>query len=252
MSPEIRPKYANAALDSYGQAVGKGERDDPFHYAPSLVARILDTPGQEMASHTFSHYYCLEPGQGLEAFEADLAAFGRIADTWGFMPRSIVFPRNQLNLDYGPALARNGYFAYRGNPAGFSACEAGTSAGLGRRILRSADLYVNIYGRHTYAPSGDNPGGLRNVPASFMFRPWTPRLATFEWLRLRRLMASLRYAVRSNQIMHIWFHPHNFGLHTDENMRVLDDFLEIFTKYRDEYGLLSLGMKDASRQILCL
>lgn len=114
--PALRPDYRRGELDPCAVPVGSGEGDDPFHYAPSLVRRILDTPGQELASHTFGHYYCLEEGQGADHFAADLDAFGRAAALYGVSPLSIVFPRNQHNPAYGGLLSAAGYRAYRGNP----------------------------------------------------------------------------------------------------------------------------------------
>src|SRR5690606_35067847 len=61
-TPALRPHYADGRLDPYDEPVGEGEHDDPIHYAPSLIARIRETPRQELATHTFSHYYCGDPG----------------------------------------------------------------------------------------------------------------------------------------------------------------------------------------------
>ena len=59
-SPSIRPQYKNPKLDAYAETTGDNEDDDPIHYASSLIARIAKTPKQEIATHTFSHYYCQE------------------------------------------------------------------------------------------------------------------------------------------------------------------------------------------------
>lgn len=61
--PNVRPTYDDALLDPYGEPVGNDERDDPLPFAPSLVAAILARRGQEIGTHNFSHFYCLEPGQ---------------------------------------------------------------------------------------------------------------------------------------------------------------------------------------------
>ena len=104
--PRERPGYADARLDPYREVVGEGEADDPFHYAPSLISLIQTGPRQEIATHTFSHYYCLEPGQGREAFSADIASAVAIARDRGIDITSIVFPRNQVNPDYAEEVRR--------------------------------------------------------------------------------------------------------------------------------------------------
>src|SRR5262249_3591019 len=75
-APVLRPQYADPRLSPYADIlrVGASEAQDPLHYGASLIDRIRRAPRQEIATHTFSHYYCNEPGQDLAAFEADLAA----------------------------------------------------------------------------------------------------------------------------------------------------------------------------------
>ena len=58
----------------YLAEVGADEERDPYHYGLSLIRRILAYPAQEIGTHTFSHFYCLEEGGDTAAFRADLAA----------------------------------------------------------------------------------------------------------------------------------------------------------------------------------
>ncbi|MHA1528665.1 MAG: hypothetical protein ACTSVG_06570 [Alphaproteobacteria bacterium] len=94
--PELRPGYAARNLSPYDDLdrIGETERDDPYHFALSLIRQIAATPGQEVATHTFSHFYCLEPGQTVAEFGADLAAARTAAKAIGITLESIVFPRN--------------------------------------------------------------------------------------------------------------------------------------------------------------
>ena len=54
--------------------LGRDEIEDPFHFGRSLLEQIRSYPGQEVGTHTFSHYFCLEPTQDLAVFRADLEA----------------------------------------------------------------------------------------------------------------------------------------------------------------------------------
>ena len=72
--PGERPTYSRSELDPYAEAIGIDEEHDPEHLAASLVDLIRAGNGQEVGSHTFSHYYCLEPGQDEATFRADLSA----------------------------------------------------------------------------------------------------------------------------------------------------------------------------------
>src|SRR3546814_9234323 len=62
-----------------------------------MVRRILQCPDQEIATHSYSHYYCLEPGQTDDQFRADLRAATAQLREWNIDCRSIVFPRNQYD-----------------------------------------------------------------------------------------------------------------------------------------------------------
>src|SRR5262245_45984465 len=47
--PARPPPCVRGRLSPYGclAGLGENERDDPFHFAPSLIARIAETPNQE-------------------------------------------------------------------------------------------------------------------------------------------------------------------------------------------------------------
>jgi peptidoglycan/xylan/chitin deacetylase (PgdA/CDA1 family) len=79
--PKLRPGYANRLLDGYAwfDKIGENEETAPCFYAPGLLQEIAATPGQEIGSHTFCHYYCREEGQTLEEFEEDMCAAKAIA-----------------------------------------------------------------------------------------------------------------------------------------------------------------------------
>ena len=249
-SPTRRARYADPRLDPYGEPVGDGEADDPFHYAPSLVARIREAPRQELATHTFSHYYCREPGQDAAAFAADLASAVAIAETWGVPLRSIVFPRNQHEPAYDGALRAAGIRCYRGTQAAWMhrATRAGeTTAAV--RAARYADAFVPLSGPCTTRWDAlVQSSGLVDVPASFFLRP-----ATGDWrdeLQHRRIHGAMRHAARTGAICHLWWHPHNFGADVDANVAALRRLLERWRELRDATGMESLGMAEVAERAL--
>lgn len=248
LSPSVRPRYANPRLDAYAVAAGEGEEDDPLHYAPSLVRRIAETPGQELATHTFSHFYCLEPGQSREAFAADLAAAAEAARPFGAPMRSIVFPRNQHNPLYDGVLRDAGIVAYRGNPRGWMHRPAGVAGQtLAVRLARGADAFVPITGERGWAWSDLRPeNGLCNVPASFFLRPARPGVPALDALSLRRLTRAMESAARGGRVLHVWWHPHNFGVNLEANLARLRALLDTFAACRDRWGMRVLTMADAA------
>ena len=248
--PEIRPSYTQGRLDPYAflDEIGEDERSDPFHYAPSLLDAIAAVPGQEIASHTFSHYYCLEDGQTGEAFEADLQAAAAIGDSFGNVIESLVFPRGQHNPSYNPVLERLGVKAYRTQPNFFP--YRPRSAGqenLAHRGFRLLDSYVPLGGFHTDLPRPD-PGGPVPLRSGLFLRPFASSRRRLESLRMHRTKRAMREAARKGQDFHLWWHPHNFGTHTEENLAALSETLGEYRSLREHYGWPSHNMGEAAAE----
>jgi len=244
-APSVRPGYANGSLCPYRYLEQSADIDPRYHFAPELVELIAATPGQEVASHTFSHYYCREAGQTVAAFRADLAAAVRIAAARGIVLRSLVFPRNQWNPDYLDVLAEHGITAYRGNEDGWLyAATDHVGQNAMRRMGRLFDSYVNLSGHHTYTLEDCAGKPPLNIPASRFLRPHEPRLAWLDGLRLRRITRAMRHAARRHEVFHLWWHPHNFGVDTDQNMGFLARVIDEFERLREREGMRSLGMTE--------
>src|SRR5690606_4769577 len=135
---------------------------------------------QEVATHTFSHYYCGEPGASPDTFRADLQAAKRIAEARGVALRAAVFPRNQAGPAYVRVLAEDGLGVYRGNPPGWLwRVEVGASGRCRlRRLCRVHDGYFPLGGDDTVGWDDLLEEGVTvNVRASRFLRPYDPRLA---------------------------------------------------------------------------
>ncbi|MGZ3420119.1 MAG: hypothetical protein ACXVEE_19750 [Polyangiales bacterium] len=140
---------------------------------------------------------------------------------------------------------------YRGNERSWMyRARPGEGEHWSRRAARLADAYVDLTGPNVTAWSElATADGLIDVPSSRFLRPYSGRLARLEEPRLRRIEASLEAAAREGKVMHLWWHPHNFGAHTAENLKVLDRVLGAYERLRDRYGMLSLSMADAAERV---
>jgi len=248
--PARRPRYRRGDLspyDAFGD-VGENEREDPYHFASSLVRRIAASPGQEIATHTFGHYYCLEEGAGPDALRDDLgAAIAITRDKIGRTPRSIVFPRNQFDDETVSVCGALGLVAYRGNPHGWAyRARRDHDESPVRRALRLMDAYAPITGSHVRRPTVNGTRGPVDVAATRYLRPYTPRLRGLEPLRLRRLRREMQRAARDGLVCHFWWHPHDFGRHLNENLAVLAQLLTCFRDLRERVGMESLTMDEVS------
>jgi peptidoglycan/xylan/chitin deacetylase (PgdA/CDA1 family) len=242
--PSVMPGYLRRELSPYFMDSIVREHPKLFFGRP-LVFQILDTPGQEIASHSYSHFYCDEEGATPEQFAADLVSARLIGAEMGITYRSFVFPRNQIPDTFLTELNLAGYQVYRGNPDHwlyrYGHFVAGGPAG---RVIRLTDAYFPISGDHGATVSLDR--GLVNVPGSLFLRPWSRRLSAFEPVRLMRLKRAMTAAAESGGIFHLWWHPHNFGLNLEENLAMLVSLLKHYIILRDKYDMQSVQMADFS------
>lgn len=250
--PALQPAYTNPALSNYNHITGIGdnEQQDLFHFAPSMVKMIAAAPHQELATHTLSHYYCLEKGQTVDTFKADLEAALAVARRQDIALESLVFPRNQYNSQYVAASAEKGIKAYRGNPSNWlyqASDDEGQS--LLRRGLRLLDSYVNLTGHHCYSLAEVGATSPCNIGASRFLRPYSRRLKILESLRLRRITGGLTLAAKTGSIYHLWWHPHNFGVNLEENLAFLRRILDHYKGLQKSYGMESLSMGELARNL---
>ncbi len=254
-APRLRPRYENPALSAYENLpdIELREHSDSIFFAPSLIEKITRTPHQEIGTHSFSHYYCLEAGQTFETFQQDLRAACVSARMHGSVIRSFVFPKNQVRSDYLKACAELGIVAYRGNPLSWLyRADPDHKQILVRRFARLLDAYVPITGNNCSAASfqsvtKDLPV---NIPASRYLRPHSPFLSILEPLRFWRIKRDMIIAAKSAQRFHLWWHPHDFGANLAVNLAFLRRILNCFASLRESYGMESLNMEEAAARSL--
>ena len=252
--PRRRPAYRNPLLDPYRllMSLGDNEEEDPYHYAPSLIARVATTAGQAIGSHTFAHYYCLEEGQQLGSFTDDLAAAQSLAQQRGYGGlHSLVFPRNQYRSDYFPALTGQGYTTYRSNPRSwFWQTRSGKETTLSQRAVRLADNYLPLGSKTSFITTAA-VDGLHEVPASRFLRPYVKRLDGYggQELKIRRILREMHAAARSQRHYHLWWHPHNLATDPDRNLAALTRILIHYQQLHQLYGWESHSMESFVREI---
>jgi hypothetical protein len=246
--PRARPQYSDTSLDPYRENTGLTEADDPLHFAPGLIETIKNYPTQEIGTHTLSHYYCLAQGQTRETFAADLDCALEIAIKRGIKIQSIVFPRNQHNPGYDDILINRGIISYRGNQKHPAYSIHGWHKAPYKRLFRLLDSYANLSG--PYLAPWDRlltPNGLFNISASLYLRPYTAKLSSWEELRIHRVNQAMEKAAQQRRILHLWWHPCDFGAYSKENLDGLRKILLEFRKCSEEYGMVSLNMAGAAR-----
>lgn len=247
-APELRPTYVRQELSPYGALDRPGlDTDSICYFAPHLVREICSRPHQEIATHTFSHFYCGEPGQTAAQFEADLSAAIAISTAHGCSPTGLVFPRNQCNEQYLPVLLRQGVHTYRGLQSVWM-LQRGASwwSTSVRRCMRLADNYIRLSRDLSTEPRRARKLP-HNVPGSRFLRPYSPTFRPLAPLRSHRLCQEMTAAAESGKIYHLWWHPHNFGRNVTENLGFLEGLLHHARHLRDVYDFRSMTMAEVAR-----
>jgi peptidoglycan/xylan/chitin deacetylase (PgdA/CDA1 family) len=240
--PAERPGYQKKEYDPYPY-LEQNELEKIYHFAPALIEQIKKTPGQEIGTHTFSHFYTLEKNTTIGQFKSDLRSAIAIAKEKGIEIKSIVFPRNQYSDEHINACLQEGIKIYRGNEhSGVYKPISRENEHIFRKGIRFADTYINMTGHHCHAvPSASE---IINVPASRFLRPHNPKFKMFDGLKLRRIKQGIKFAANHDLIYQLWWHPHNFGKYMDENFKFLEQVLGFYHQLNREGKIESQNLAE--------
>lgn len=245
--PSDLPNYKDSNLGPY-EYIQQNDLEPKYHFADSTIRKIIEIPGQELASHTMSHFYCLEEGQNFINFEQDLKKNIEVFKIkYGKEIESIVFPRNQVNPGYKDILIDNGILIYRGNETNWI-YKNKMNYQL-RRFLRQIDSFINITGSNTFIINRPANGKLLNISSSRFLRPVNLKFSLLNKLRLNRIKSQMNYAAKNGQIFHLWWHPHNFGNSIEKNSEFLIKIVEHFKKLQKKYDFKSLNMRQLKENL---
>jgi peptidoglycan/xylan/chitin deacetylase (PgdA/CDA1 family) len=239
--PSLLPTYDNANLNpyKYGQEHQKSNLDK-FFFAPNLIKDIQSVSGQELATHTYSHYYCLEKGQTIEQFDADLKQAQVMANKFDSELKSLVFPRNQFNKDYLDVCENNKIETVRSNPESWY-WDVTKKETIITKLVRSGDAYLP-FGKKSYSSDTIINEAVVSQSASRFFRPQN-KIDLLNSARVLRMQNEIIQAAKKGEVYHLWWHPHNFGIDTNGAIKSLKSILETYLKCKELYQMESLTMK---------
>lgn len=244
-APQLKPSYREKSYSAY-EWVKQHGLNPTYHFAPELIKLILDTPGQELGSHSFAHYYTLMRGQTPEQWRMDLRAAQLIAmDKFQLQLRSLVFPRNHINLQYLKICKEEGFTQVRSNPNDWFWQETQFENTL-KKIYRTADCFIGLGGRSSfpreaiYQESENHPV---EIPASRLLRPYYAKSRLVNIWRLNRVKNEMTLAAKKQEVYHLWWHPHNFANSPAASLAELESLILHFKTLRDKYGMQSNSMQ---------
>lgn len=240
--PKEKPNYANKSLNPY--RFGLEHKDivpESLFFAPDLVHKIQQTPFQEMATHSYSHYYCLEKGESLQAFDADLERAVAVAQRFNLPLKSLVFPRNQYTESHIQLCAKWGIESVRTNPNIWFWDNECTKSPLLKKVFRTGDAYMPIANMVYEKNQIKSNTGVILQPASRFYRPFGSS-QTQRLLHRKRVFDEMTAAAKNNNIYHLWWHPHNFGNEPEICLQELKMLINHFIKLQEKYGMQSNTM----------
>lgn len=227
--PSELPKFNNDKFSSYSY-LEQIENEKEQFFNVNIINNILKDKNQEFASHSFSHLFVQEDGITQQDFNNDLISFSKVYKDNESIS-SFVFPRNQIN--YLNVLRDNNYKVFRGNKQNWFYY-------TNSKLARLSRLYNLHFGSNKLGTTNIvYEEGLINIAGTIFLRPFDKTFLTN--LRIRRIKKVLKYAKDNNKIVHLWWHPHNFGINLKENINMLNEILD----YSKNLGLESFTMKEA-------
>ena len=250
--PKILPRYRDERLCPYRYIAHLEEEEKKrkeflkVHFAPASIEMIGKTAGQEIATHTFSHYYTAEPEIVPEAFEADIESALKRALEEGVEIESIVFPRNQIDEKSLENIFEAGVKNFRGNPEHPIYRDGEVNKSFLQRVYRLIDTYFDLSGPHISLPVREKER-VCELKSSIFLRPYNRNLKFLEDLKLRRIQKAIEKAAIERKNFHLWWHPHNFGTNMEKNLDNLEKILHFFSKMREKHDMLSLNMSELGR-----
>ncbi len=247
--PNQLPHYQNSKLSAYsfGEKI-KSKETEKYCFAPKVIQKINGTAGQELGTHTYSHYYCLETGPKKEDFQADLQMAVKVSKNVNSTLKSLVFPRNQIKEDYLDICRSLGLVNVRSNPSSWYWSDT-QSETLSTKLARTGDAYFSL-GKKSYSSEGlkVHENGLIEQKASRFLRPVENNFLLRK-LKITRILSEMTYAAKNNQVYHLWWHPHNFGHKPEESLKDLKILIAHYLNLKNTYAFQSLTMQQLGESL---
>jgi len=196
---------------------------------------LLNNKLIEIGSHTYSHIFCEEVD--IETFNSDVSAMNIISKKNNIKFKSMVFPRNQYNLNNIKILQQNGYTHFRNvlQKWYLKTSKYSDESKIKRFLVRllellplKRDVEIKIIEE------------LISVSDSRFFRIYPPGLLgkLVTPLYIMVLKNEFKKNIRRRGLYHIWFHPHNL-IKNPNGFIQLDAFLEYYSKFKNKNQSIS-------------
>jgi len=217
----------------------------PQWYAEDVLEAIVSHPvAQEIACHTLTHRF-IEPGSdGRRVFREELQRFRTLCDELYLeQPTTFIYPK--AKMAHFDILLDEGFRSIRGPESKWFESLPGTRIPAALRLMDA---------RLARPPRVDLPErlpcGLWVLPSSQFYSPF---LSVGKYLsvsaRVRKAVKGLRLAAERKQVYHLWTHPFNLGVRTEELLAGLDEILQEARRLSDAGRLEVMSMAELTGKL---
>lgn len=242
--------YTNSKINSYNYIdLIRIEDDNCYYFGNALINQIKEVDNQKIGSHSFSHYYAKELGQTIHDFERDVEMFDRVLlKYFDVKAKTYIPPRFQHNSKYNEILKKNGYNSYRGIRN-----EKMKQSKLPKFLIKKIkflDRYFNLLGKRSYyLKEVMIEEGIYNIKESYYMRPFKSNNFFFEYFKIIRIKKEMTHAAKKSKVFHLWWHPHDFGINIENNMKQLEKILIHYSFLKTKYNFSSMCMNEVVNEL---
>ena len=217
----------------------------PHWYAEDILERLISCRvPQDLGCHTLTHLFVDASGRSRAALQRELERFLELFEELRLdRPRSFIFPK--AGMAHFDVVADAGFLAYRGPEDKWFESLPGELTSAACRVV---DAKLGA------APCIRKPRHVNRqlwmIPSSQFYSPFLSvgRHVSVE-ARVRKAIRGLRRAAATGGVFHLWTHPFNLGVRTDELLEGIDRILAEAARLRDEGQLDVLSMRQIAKQL---
>ena len=79
-----------------------------------------------------------------------------------------------------------------------------------------------------------------------MYKPIFKPLRFLESVKIKRIKRQMLHAAKHGLTFHLWWHPHNIGVMTEEHLNQLEEIFRYYAELKEKYGMQSRNMREAA------
>lgn len=242
----ITPNYKNSRLDNYKIIKKISQRKQQFAsdrlFKQAFCQKLSGTNNIEIASHTFSHFYCNEPNVSIEDFQKEVDFFRDLLKTkYGKDVKALILPRNQINTQFLRLANLHEITVVRSNPRHYELF----SSNILNRLNR---LYNSLLPNYNIFDFTNKTLSHLKISPGTRFLRYNVRNEKLLSIFTNAVIKEMTYAARNGLHYHLWWHPHNFCHNLDFKMVLLDQIISHYKDLNKRFGFKAVWMSELANE----